>query len=214
LKITILSDAGSWKNAALREFAARLRRRGHRVAHFHDEKKVGRGDILFILGFFKIVPPAKIAGHRISVVVHESRLPKGRGWSPVTWLVWKGARSIPLTLFEAVQKVDAGRIFLRGDVPLNGSELLDEIHAKVAPAIVRLCERFVARYPGILKRGIPQTGKPTYYRRLAPPDSRLDPDQPIASQFNRLRCVDNKDYPAFFSYKGKRYSLKIEKMEK
>ena len=41
-------------------------------------------------------------------------------------------------------------------------------------------------------------------------DSRLDPDDTIAQQFNLLRVVDNERYPAFFELLGRRYILKIE----
>jgi methionyl-tRNA formyltransferase len=211
MKITILSDAGSWKNDAIAAMAGRLVRKGHRVACLHAAEKVKAGDILFILGFFKIVPPKVLSRSKINLVVHESALPKGRGWSPATWLVLEGAREIPLTLFEAVEKVDAGKIFLRGKVRLAGHELLPEIRAKTSRAIMALCEKFVRGYPGILRRGTTQTGRSTYYPRRRPADSRLDPGQSIARQFNRLRVADNEAYPNFFTHRGSTYVLKIEK---
>ena len=58
MKITFLSDAGSWKNPFIEGMAERLRqKKGHRrrlPAQGGDGAK--KGDILFILGFFKIVP--------------------------------------------------------------------------------------------------------------------------------------------------------------
>src|SRR5436190_23187001 len=100
MRITLLSDAKSWKNPYLSSFAKELRRRGHQAVHLHDERKVRSGDILFILGFFKIVPDQVLRRHKTRVVVHESALPKGRGWSPVHWQVIEGKKAIPLTLFE------------------------------------------------------------------------------------------------------------------
>jgi methionyl-tRNA formyltransferase len=211
MKIAILSDAGSWKNPYIDGVAKKLRKKGHRVSILHDIKGVSRNDILFILGFFKIVPSDCLKRNKTNIVVHESALPKGRGWSPMSWLVVEGARAIPLTLFEAVEKVDAGRIYLRDRIALKGNELLPEIRQKVGVAMMKLCEKFVASYPAILNRGIVQTGKPSYYPRRNPDDSRLDPNKSLAQQMNILRVVDNEAYPAFFDYRGSTFILKIEK---
>jgi methionyl-tRNA formyltransferase len=211
MKITILSDAGSWKNDAINDLARRLRRKGHRVACLHAAEKVPSGDILFILGFFKIVPVDVLQRNTTNIVVHESALPKGRGWSPVTWLILEGAKEIPLTLFEAVEKVDAGKIYLRGRVTLKGDELLPEIHERVSTAMMRLCEAFVASYPGILRKGLTQKGRPTFYPKRKPEDSRLDLRKSLQEQFNLLRTVDNRAYPAYFAHRGSTYILKIEK---
>jgi methionyl-tRNA formyltransferase len=211
MKITFLSDEASWKNEAIGLLVKKLRKYRHKVTFTHRTNAVPKGDILFILGFFKIVPAQVLARNMTNIVVHESALPKGRGWSPVHWLVIEGSKSIPLTLFEAVQKVDAGRVYLRGRVPLAGHELMPEIRVKVGQEMARLCQAFVSRYPAILKKGTPQKGKATYYPRRTAADSRLNPQISIVRQFNRLRVVDNNDYPAFFTYKGSTYILRIEK---
>ena len=211
MKITFLSDAGSWKNAAIGDLAKKLRGEKHAVSCVHSIEDIPAGDILFLLGFFKIVPVEALKRHKTNIVVHESALPKGRGMSPVTWQVLEGAQEIPLTLIEAVEKVDAGKVYLRGRVSLRGDELLPEIHSLVAGEMVRLCEQFVAGYPGILKQGTDQIGTPTYFPWRKPEDSRLDPAKSIEDQFNLLRTVDNDSYPAFFSHRGCTYILKIEK---
>jgi methionyl-tRNA formyltransferase len=51
---------------------------------------------------------------------------------------------------------------------------------------------------------------PTYHRRRTPEDSRLDPHQSIASQFDLLRICDPDRYPAFFDFRGRRYRLRLE----
>ncbi len=65
-----------------------------------------------------------------NLVIHESDLPKGKGWSPVTWQVLEGKDVIPITLFEAAKNVDAGDIYLQEFIHLDGSELLEEIKHK------------------------------------------------------------------------------------
>lgn len=52
-----------------------------------------------------------------------------------------------------------------------------------------------------------------YYRRRTPEDSRLDPELPIAQQFDLLRICDPDRYPAFFELHGHRYRLRLEKID-
>ena len=70
---------------------------------------------------------------------------------------------------------------------------------------------FVEDYPRIISRGTDQSGKSFYYKKRGPSDSKLDPNKTIMEQFNLLRVVDNKRYPAYFELNGTRYILKIEK---
>ena len=65
-------------------------------------------DIVFYLGYHSIVSDDVLALSGNNVVVHESNLPKGRGWTPLTWQVLEGHDQITLTLFEATTRVDAG----------------------------------------------------------------------------------------------------------
>jgi methionyl-tRNA formyltransferase len=73
--------------------------------------------------------------------------------------------------------------------------------------IVELCLRFLAGPEEPLGRS--QTGEPTTLRRRTPLDSELDPNKTIAAQFDLLRTVDNDNFPAFFSFRGRSYKLTI-----
>src|SRR5581483_12458045 len=97
LKVSILSDKDSWKNEFIPELLKKIRKSGHRVRWVHEIADIPQGDFLFMLGCGKIVPPAYLSRNDHNIVVHESRLPHGRGWSPTTWQVIEGAREIPLT---------------------------------------------------------------------------------------------------------------------
>jgi len=211
LKITLVSDAESWKNDYLPELIKRLEISGHQVLWVHDAKNISRGDLAFYYGFTKIVPVEILKGNRNNVVIHESALPEGRGMSPLTWQILEGQSEIPITLFEAVKELDAGSIYLQERVDLKGTELLPEIRKATAVLALSLILQFVEAYPSILGRSREQTGTPTYYKRRRPPDSRLDPNKTIQDQFNLFRACDNDHYPAYFVLKGETYVLRISK---
>lgn len=80
-------------------------------------------DIVFILGYTKILNSEFLQCNRLNLVIHESALPRGKGFAPTQWQILEGKNHIPVCLCEAIEKVDAGDIFLRGTTELNGLEL-------------------------------------------------------------------------------------------
>lgn len=174
----------------------------------HDD--VESCDIVFYLSYYSVVPEEVLSLARNNIVVHESDLPRGRGWSPLTWQILEGQNKITLSLIEATSKVDAGVIYIQEHLNFSGTELINVIRARAGQTKVSMCRQFVENYPEIIQSGIPQAGNATYYPRRTMSDSRLDPDDTIAQQFNLLRVVDNELYPAFFELLGRRYILRIE----
>jgi len=215
MKITILVDnPRSWFVPFARELQQVLASYGE-VAFLNDAREVTLGnDIAFLLSYEKIVGPEILCRSRSNIVVHASELPKGKGMSPMTWQVLEGRNTIPLTLFEAVEALDAGPVYLRDAVNFKGNELLSEMQELLGKKIVEMCSAFVGQWPDILGRGVPQTGESTFYRRRSPEDSKLDPHKSLAEQFNLLRVVDNDQYPAFIEWMGRRYTLRIKSTKK
>jgi methionyl-tRNA formyltransferase len=215
MKIAILVDnPRSWFIPFARELQQLLALHAE-VAFLKDAREVPRGnDIAFLLSYEKIVGIEILCRSRSNVVVHASELPKGKGMSPMTWQVLEGSNTIPLTLFEAVEALDAGPVYLRDALNLKGNELLPEIQELLGRKILKMCTAFVGQWPAILDRGVPQTGESTFYRRRSPEDSRLDPHKSISEQFNLLRVVDNEKYPAFVEWLGRRYILRIEETKR
>lgn len=212
LKISILVDnPNSW----IVPFAQRLEQelaKRHDVKLYFNARDLLGGDMLFLLGCISIVPPEVLKRFKNNLVIHESDLPKGRGWSPLSWQILENKTRIPIVLFEAVAELDAGAIYLEDHIELDGTELLPEIKQKQGEKTVELVHRFIEAWPHI--EGKPQEGEPSYYRKRTWKDDRLDPEKSIIENFNHLRIVDNEKYPAWFEYKGQKYILKIYKKEK
>ncbi|BAN36701.1 hypothetical protein SCD_n02902 [Sulfuricella denitrificans skB26] len=212
--IAILSDRTSWMNEYICELLLDWLIAGHRVLWVYDKEYLRPGDFCFYLSCGQIVPTNILSLYRHNLVVHESDLPRGKGWSPLTWEILEGKNRIPVTLFEATEKVDSGVIYAQEWMEFEGHELIDELREEQASATIKLCKRFVDGYPQILDQAREQVGEESFYPRRREADSELDLTQSLESQFDLLRVVDNQRYPAFFQYEHKRYSLKIEKVEK
>lgn len=211
MNITILSDADAWMNSYTQQLVQNLERDGHSVRLINQVNALEAGDIAFFLSLGQLVPASKLNLHKNNIVVHASALPRGKGWSPLTWQIVEGYNEIPLTLFEAEAAVDSGAVYLTDILHYNGSELIDELRSIMAEHIIKMCYEFVCRYPAILTDAKSQEGESTFYKRRNKDDSRIDPHKTIAEQFNLLRTVDNERYPAFFELHGCRYILSIVK---
>jgi hypothetical protein len=211
--IAILSDRDSWLNTYIADLVLSWLKVGHHVLWVHEIEELSLGDFCFYLGCGRIVDKAVRSMFRHNLVVHESALPKGKGWSPLTWQILAGECRIPVTLFEAADQLDSGVIYDQDWLEFEGHELIDELRRVQAGTTLLLCMRFIDRYPKRVDSACAQVGEPTFYPRRKPEDSRLDPAKSINAQFDLLRVVDNVRYPAYFDLRGFHYRLMVEKFE-
>ena len=175
----------------------------------YDQSQVRNFDIVFVLGYTKILKGEILSDNKILLVVHESNLPEGRGFSPVQWQILEGKNKIPVCLLEVSEAPDAGDIYLKSYIHLDGSELYDDIRSKQAEATFELVTAFLQEYPKLTPYA--QVGEKSFYKRRTSKDSKLDVDKTIREQFDLLRISNNQDWPAFFELGGKEYTLKIER---
>ena len=211
MQIQILVDnKKSWIMEYVPYMLKKLNELGHRAKLINDANQVKKGDILFLLSCEKIFK--KLELNRKNIVIHASKLPKGKGFSPLTWQILDGENQIPMTLFEADSRVDSGGIYFQENIKLNGDELIDEIRKIMGEKIVEYVIRFVNNIDLLKPKG--QRGEDTFYRKRTPSDSCLDINKSINEQFNLLRVVDNERYPAFFKKNNIKYVIKIYKEKK
>ena len=209
-RVSVVSSRGSWMNDYIPALALEALRFGCSLRWVHDHQQLVPGDVCFLLSYGRIVSEEWLALHRHNLVVHASALPRGKGWSPMSWQILEGASTIPLTLFEAAESLDAGPIYAQEMLQLQGHELAPEWQSLQAEATIRLCSQWLKDYPASAASAQPQQGAESFYGRRRPEDSRLDLQQSLKDQFPLLRIVDNDAYPAFFESMGRRYSLRIE----
>ncbi|MFA6304900.1 MAG: methionyl-tRNA formyltransferase [Patescibacteria group bacterium] len=214
MKINLVIDnPNSWFNAPAVKLKKSLTSMGNICLIVNDPRKIKpKSDITFFLSCEQYITPKTRNKSLHNIVVHASNLPKGKGMSPTTWQILEGENTIPLTLFEVADKIDAGDYYLKASFRLNGSELIAEWQEKLAQNIFQLIFKFVKNFKKLPAKK--QTEKTTYYPRRTISDSALDPHKTIAEQFNLLRVVDNEKYPAYFIFKKNKYIIKIYKDQK
>ena len=180
---------------------------------FYDYKKIKDFDIVFILGYTKILAEKFIKKNNISLTIHNSNLPFYRGFSPLQQQILSNKKKIGMCLIKVVKEVDRGPIILKDFLRLDGTELYNEIREKQFILIVKLIKKFLKKFPNITLKSQPNINGSFFKRRKAS-DQKLDITKSIKNQFNLMRIANNEDWPCYFEFKNKRYILKIYQNDK
>jgi methionyl-tRNA formyltransferase len=185
----------------------------HQIELVRMKSELSGGDILFLISCAEIVGAVDRSAYRATLVLHSSDLPRGRGWSPHIWQLIEGADEIILSLLEAEDKVDSGRIWNKLKFSVPKHELWDEINTRLFEAEIQLIDFAVYEFEQVRPTTQNLSIEPSYYTRRTPEDSQIDPSKSIASQFDRIRVCDPNRFPAFFELHGKKYKLILEKID-
>jgi methionyl-tRNA formyltransferase len=213
-KVAFLFDkTNSWLFRYLPLFK-KLAKKKYNYYFYKDYIKISNFEIVFVLGYTRILPESFIKRNKIVLIVHESNLPKFKGFAPVQWQILKNKKNITnsLIILGINENVDSGKIILQNKILFTGHELYDEIRMKQFISTYKLIKKFLHVYPNFRTRK--QKGKSTFFRKRKQEDSKININKSIKSQFNLLRISNNNDWPAFFLFKKNKYILKIFKTNK
>ncbi len=183
----------------------------YNIQLLRNKSDLSCGDLLLLISCHELIDKKTRSLYKSVLVIHASDLPNGRGWSPHVWQILEGKNEITVTLLEAEDELDSGSIWAQEIMELEGHELLREIDEKLFSIELKLMDYAMENWNKIEPKK--QDDKlSNYYPRRTPDDSRLDPEKSLSEQFDLLRVVDSKRYPAFFDFRGHRYYLNISKV--
>ena len=210
MKIQILTDKASWfynnRDKTPKKYKKYL---ANNFISNHNKLKKNY-DITIIISYYKIIPKKFLSFSKFNLVVHESNLPKGRGMSPLYWQILKGKENIVFTLFECSKNLDEGKFYFKKQFKFEASLLFEEIKNKQLKCAFHMVDLFIKKYSRNknVKNKV-QIGKASYLPKIQSSFSEININKSIKSQFNKLRTRDNKNYPAYFYYKKRKYIIKI-----
>ena len=156
--------------------------------------------IFFLHWSWKV--PAEIIGRQECVCFHMTDVPYGRGGSPLQNLIVRGHRATKLTALRMTETFDAGPVYLKRPLSLEGSaeEILIRASELSAEMIVTIIDR----------RPIPrdQSGPVTVFRRRTPAESLIPTAASLGALHDFIRMLDAEGYPhAFLEHGGFRYEF-------
>ena len=126
------------------------------------------------------------------IVFHMTDLPFGRGGSPLQNLISLGYKKTKVSALRVVKKLDAGPIYMKKGLTLEGSA--QEIYERASEVCKDIIVDIIKKNPKPKK----QTGKPTIFKRRKPEDGNLNLALSISDLNNMIRMLDADGYPKAF----------------
>ncbi|MBF0595709.1 MAG: methionyl-tRNA formyltransferase [Candidatus Omnitrophica bacterium] len=159
------------------------------------------------------IVPAEILKLSRCVCFHETDLPYGRGGSPVQNLIVNGHRETVITAFQMTKELDAGPIYLKQPLSLEG--LAEEIFIRASAVVAEMIRQITKKNLKPKK----QTGKTVVLKRRTPKQSEVPVElENLNQMFDHLRMLDAEGYPrayierGSFRYEISRPALKAEEI--
>jgi methionyl-tRNA formyltransferase len=157
---------------------------------------------IFFLHWSWLVPEILLKTYEC-VCFHMTDVPYGRGGSPLQNLIIRGHRNTKLTALRMVNEFDAGPVYFKEDLSLEGNA--EEIYIRATYLSACMIERIIRDQP----QPIEQIGEPTMFNRRKPVESEIPKLESLQSLYDFIRMLDVDGYPhAFIEYQGFRYEFK------
>ena len=137
----------------------------HLIFLARSKKDLPGGDILFLVSCHEIVESAYRELYSSCLVLHASNLPIGRGWSPHIWHIIQGGEKVTLSLLEAEDNVDSGRIWHKINFTVPKHAFWDEIDELLFMAKIELIDFAIREFNTVVPTPQDETIVPTYYPR-------------------------------------------------
>ena len=153
---------------------------------------------------------SKIINNYECVCFHETDVPYGRGGSPIQNLIIRNHKKTIITALKMTDKIDAGPIYLKKQLKLNGNA--QQIYERASKKVYKMISIIVKNK--IMP--VAQKGKIVKFKRRKPKQSvLLKKTKSLSELYNHIRMLDAKTYPtAFIKYGNLRIEFKKAKINK
>jgi methionyl-tRNA formyltransferase len=137
------------------------------------------------------------------ICFHETDLPFGRGGSPLQNLIEQGHRETVISALKMTGEIDAGPIYLKKNLSLEG--LAEDIFIRASNIVAEMVKTIIMESP----EPKPQTGQVTLFNRRKPEQSKIPLHiNHLGKLFDHIRMLDAEGYPkAFLEMDGFRYEF-------
>src|SRR5436190_17038049 len=179
------------KQAALSAGLPVLQPERAREAHFLDQFRDLKPDLVIVVAYGQILPQALLDLPRFGCLnVHTSLLPKFRGAAPIQWAILNDERETGVTIMKMDEGLDTGDLLASQSTPVTPADNAQTLHDRLATIGAGLLSKTILDYVAgrTVPRKQPQTGA-SYARKITKEDGRLDWTQPARGLWNRVRAL-------------------------
>jgi len=148
--------------------------------------------------------PSDITTRFECICFHMADVPYGRGGSPLQNLIVRGHVSTMLTALHMVEDLDAGPVYLKRPLSLEGRA--EDIFAQAADLAFDMMAEIAEKEPV----PVAQQGEPVVFPRRTPSESALPQGGTPAALYDFIRMLDAPTYPKAFLDWGE-WRLELER---
>lgn len=148
-------------------------------------------DLVFFPHWSWIIPESVYSRFEC-VIFHMADVPYGRGGSPLQNLIIRGHEETRLSALRAGKELDAGPVYMKRPLPLDGSA--EQILRRVASLAATMIVEIVQQRP----TPVPQQGEPVVFKRRRPEDGNLSATKDLRGAYDYIRMLDADGYPPAF----------------
>src|SRR3989338_943923 len=162
--------------------------------------------LIVVVGWRSIIPPEVLSIPVFGcVAIHESLLPKYRGFAPVNWAVINGEKQTGTTLFFLDEGLDSGDIVAQKKIKISLYDSVWDVYKKTSSETLELFKQYL---PLLKKNQAPRKKQSeeiaTYTCARTPNDGLINWNNSTLGIYNLIRGL-HYTYPgAFTYYKGKK----------
>ncbi len=140
--------------------------------------------------------PVEIWSRYECVCFHMTDVPYGRGGSPLQNLIAAGHKSTKLSALRMVDEMDAGPVYAKREMPLEGRA--EEIYIRAGMLSFELILWMISVEPA----AAPQQGEVVSFTRRKPGQSVLAQEGELHQVYDHIRMLDAPTYPLAFVEHG------------
>lgn len=158
-------------------------------------------DIAFAIGWrFLINQKTYSLPPKGTLIIHDSLLPKYRGFAPTNWAIINGETETGVTLFYIAEDVDSGPIVDQLKTDISPSDKVHEVDEKVTALYEKIIEKnFAALESGNAKAVTQNEAEATFTCKRTPEDGRINWQQSAENIYNLIRAT-SEPFPGAFAY--------------
>jgi len=163
-------------------------------------RRVSPRYIFFLHWSWKV--PDEVVERFECVCFHMTDVPFGRGGSPLQNLILRGHRETRLTALRMSKEFDAGPVYGKEPLSLEGGA--EEIYLRAGRLSAKMIQHIIQHEP----KPQPQRGTPVNFKRRRPEESEVGKLASLEELHDFIRMLDAEGYPrAFLDHAGFRFEF-------
>lgn len=166
-------------------------------------------DICFVMGWYYLIPDRVLKRVKGGFVgIHNSLLPKHRGFAPVVWAMILGEKYSGFSVFLFEKGMDTGDILFQKKVPILEEDYVYDVLKKIDNEVeVFFRENYLRILSGELEAKKQGHSDISYCARRVPEDGEIDWNKQAHDIYNFVRA-QSRPYPgAYTYYRGEKYRI-------